>query len=179
MTSRPPAAGTGTGARTETMRKGRQADSARRRQRVLAALDRATASGTEISASGIARAAGVDRTFLYRHRDLLEKIHAAEAAPPPAGETAGPPSPAHPCKLTCSQPTNAPSGSPAASASSNSDCPMRSANRHGVNPGSAHPPTSTRSTRKSPTLNSKPPTCACNSKNATTNSQPREPRTAS
>ncbi len=90
MTSRQPAAGTGTGARTETMRKGRQADSARRRQRVLAALDRATASGTEISASGIARAAGVDRTLLYRHRDLLEKIHAAEAAPPPAGETAGP-----------------------------------------------------------------------------------------
>ena len=72
------------------MRKGRQADSARRRQRVLTALDRATASGTEISASGIARAAGGDRTFLYRHRDLLEKIHAAEAAPPPAGGTAGP-----------------------------------------------------------------------------------------
>jgi hypothetical protein len=90
MTSRKPAAGTGTGARTDTMRKGRQADSARRRQRVLTALDRATASGTEISASGIARAAGVDRTFLYRHRDLLEKIHAAEAAPPPAGGTAGP-----------------------------------------------------------------------------------------
>jgi hypothetical protein len=33
---------------------------------------------------------GVDRTFLYRHRDLLEKIHAAEATPPPGGETAGP-----------------------------------------------------------------------------------------
>jgi hypothetical protein len=90
MTSRKPAAGTGTGARTETMRKGRQADSARRRQRVLTALDRAAASRTEISASGIARAAGVDRTFLYRHPDLLEKNHAAEAAPPPAGGTAGP-----------------------------------------------------------------------------------------
>jgi hypothetical protein len=90
MTSRKPAGDTAAGARTETMRKGRQADSARRRQRVLTALDRATGSGTEISASGIARAAGVDRTFLYRHRDLLEKIHAAEAAPPPAGDTAGP-----------------------------------------------------------------------------------------
>jgi len=90
MTSRKPAGDTVAGTRTETMRKGRQADSARRRQRVLTALDRATASGTEISASGIARAAGVDRTFLYRHRDLLEKIHAAEAAPPPAGGTAGP-----------------------------------------------------------------------------------------
>jgi hypothetical protein len=58
MTSRKPAGDTVAGTRTETMRKGRQADSARRRQRVLSALDRATASGTEISASGIARAAG-------------------------------------------------------------------------------------------------------------------------
>jgi len=39
------------------MMKGRQADSARRRQRVLAALDRAAADGAEISVSGIARAA--------------------------------------------------------------------------------------------------------------------------
>jgi len=67
------------------MMKGRQADSARRRQRVLAALERAAADGTEISVSGIARAAAVDRTFIYRHRDLLEKIHALEAEPPPGG----------------------------------------------------------------------------------------------
>ena len=76
--------------RTEAMRKGRQADSARRRQRVIAALDRAAAEGGEITASGIARAAGVDRAFLYRHRDLLGKIHALEAAPPPASGTTGP-----------------------------------------------------------------------------------------
>src|SRR5205814_1528147 len=31
--------------------------------------------------TGIARAAGVDRTFLYRHRDLLEQIHALQAQP--------------------------------------------------------------------------------------------------
>jgi hypothetical protein len=31
----------------------------------------------------------VDRAFLCRHRDLLEKIHALEAAPP-AGEAGGP-----------------------------------------------------------------------------------------
>ena len=68
--------------RTEAMRKGRQADSARRRQRVIAALDRAAADGVELSVSGIARAAAVDRAFIYRHRDLLEKIHALEAAPP-------------------------------------------------------------------------------------------------
>jgi len=72
------------------MMKGRQADSARRRQRVIAALNRAVADGSEISVSGIARTAAVDRTFLYRHRDLLEKIHALEAAPPAASEGTGP-----------------------------------------------------------------------------------------
>jgi hypothetical protein len=76
--------------KTGAMMKGRQADSARRRQRVLAAIDKASADGTEISVSGIARAAAVDRTLLYRHRDLLEKIHALEAEPPPAGRGPGP-----------------------------------------------------------------------------------------
>lgn len=77
-------------ARTEKMRAGRQADSARRRQRVIAAINQASTNGTGLSVSGIARAAGVDRTFLYRHRDLLEQIHALEAAPPANGETPGP-----------------------------------------------------------------------------------------
>lgn len=77
-------------ARTDTMRTGRQADSARRRQRVTAAINQATANATEISVSGIARAAGVDRTFLYRHRDLLAQIHTAEATPPAISESAGP-----------------------------------------------------------------------------------------
>jgi Family of unknown function (DUF6262) len=76
--------------RTEAMMKGRQADSARRRQRVIAALNRATSEGTEISVAGIARTAGVDRTFLYRHRDLLEKVHALEATPPATGDGPGP-----------------------------------------------------------------------------------------
>ena len=72
------------------MMKGRQADSARRRQRVIAAINKASADGAEISVSGIARAAALDRTFLYRHRDLLEKIHALETAPPSAGDGPGP-----------------------------------------------------------------------------------------
>jgi hypothetical protein len=76
--------------RTEKMRAGRQADSAPRRQRVITAITQASSNGTEISVAGIARAARVDRTFLYRHRDLLEKIHALEAAPPAAGQAAGP-----------------------------------------------------------------------------------------
>ena len=76
--------------RTSTMAKGRQADSARRRQRVIAALSKASSDGAEISVAGIARAAGVDRTFFYRHRDLLARLHALEAAPPAAGSGNGP-----------------------------------------------------------------------------------------
>jgi hypothetical protein len=71
------------------MADGRRADSARRRQRVIAAINRAVTDGTEISVSAIARAAAVDRTFLYRHRDLLGKIHATQASPP-ASDGAGP-----------------------------------------------------------------------------------------
>jgi chromosome segregation ATPase len=63
------------------MVKGRQADSVRRRERVLQALANAVNTGEEISVSGIAVRAGVDRTFLYRHRDLLAHVHAAEAQP--------------------------------------------------------------------------------------------------
>jgi hypothetical protein len=79
------------GEHTKAMRQGRQADSARRRQRVTATLERAATDGTEISVSAIARAAGVDRSFLYRHRDLLEQIHAHEATPPGAGQAPGMP----------------------------------------------------------------------------------------
>jgi len=76
--------------RTGAMTKGRQADSARRRQRVIAALSKAASDGTEISVTGIARAAGVDRAFFYRHRDLLAQLHALEATPPVAGDGNGP-----------------------------------------------------------------------------------------
>jgi hypothetical protein len=74
-------------AHARSMRDGRNADSLRRRQRVIAALERTAAEGGEISASGIARLAGVDRTFLYRHRDLLAKIHALQAEPVSADGT--------------------------------------------------------------------------------------------
>jgi len=73
----------------EAMLGGRRADSARRRQRVIKSLNEAIAACQEISVSGIARSAGVDRTFLYRHRDLLEQLHAA-AARPPGGTGTGP-----------------------------------------------------------------------------------------
>jgi hypothetical protein len=75
--------------RTRSMLDGRRDDSMRRRRRVLAAIDQAATAGDRLSASGIARAAGVDRTFLYRHRDLMEKIHALQADPVP-GDHIGP-----------------------------------------------------------------------------------------
>ena len=70
--------------RAKALADGRRADSARRRQRVIAAINRAATDGTEISVSAIARTA-VDRTFLYRHRDLLGQIHATQAGPPADG----------------------------------------------------------------------------------------------
>jgi len=90
MTLPAPARPTAASPRSAAMKTGRQADSARRRQRVIATLNRAAADGTEITVAGIARAASVDRTFLYRHRDLLGQIHALEAAPPAGGGTTGP-----------------------------------------------------------------------------------------
>ena len=69
------------GERTAAMAEGR-ADTTRRRQRVLTALAEAAAGGDELTVSGIAGRAGVDRTFLYRHRDLLERLHALDAQPP-------------------------------------------------------------------------------------------------
>jgi len=70
------------GERTAAMAEGRRADTTRRRQRVLTALAEAAAGREEITVSGIAGRAGVDRTFLYRHRDLLEQLHAVHAQHP-------------------------------------------------------------------------------------------------
>ena len=67
------------------MIQGRQADSARRRQRVIKAINETSGSGGEISVSAIARTAGVDRTFLYRHPDLLAQVH-CPGAPSRGGE---------------------------------------------------------------------------------------------
>src|SRR5581483_543366 len=71
----PTTVSTQTNGRTIALAEGRRADTTRRRQRVLVALAEAAAGGSEITVSGIARRAGVDRTFLYRHRDLLEQLH--------------------------------------------------------------------------------------------------------
>ena len=76
---------TSPGSKPQAALRGRQADSARRRTRVAAAISTATAAGQETSVSSIARAAAVDRTFLYRHRDLLEQVHASQAQAPSTG----------------------------------------------------------------------------------------------
>jgi regulator of replication initiation timing len=70
------------------MIEGKRADSARRRERVLKAIEAAAKNGGDITVSGLARAAGVDRTFLYRHRDLLERAHAAASTPAEEGKIA-------------------------------------------------------------------------------------------
>jgi len=67
------------------MIQGRRADSVRRRQRVIKAINDAGASGGELSVSAIARAASVDRTFLYRHPDLLAQAHLAQERPSATG----------------------------------------------------------------------------------------------
>ncbi|MFD9419425.1 hypothetical protein ACFWC9_32630 [Streptomyces goshikiensis] len=66
---------------TTAMHDGRQADTERRRTRVQAAIRTAQHDGTPLTAAAVARAAGVDRTFLYRHRDLLDALHSAERVP--------------------------------------------------------------------------------------------------
>jgi hypothetical protein len=71
------------------MIEGRRADSARRRQRVIKAINQAASTGGERTVSAIARAAGVDRTFLYRHRDLLGQLRTA-ASEPTSGPDGGP-----------------------------------------------------------------------------------------
>ncbi|MEU6904325.1 hypothetical protein ABZ935_03040 [Streptomyces coeruleorubidus] len=48
---------------------------------MINSLKTAARNGSPISVSGIARHAGMDRTFLYRHRDLLALVHAAELEP--------------------------------------------------------------------------------------------------
>lgn len=84
---------------TSEMSNGRHAGTERRRSRVREAITTAARHGAPLTASAIARAARVDRTFLYRHRDLLALIHAAELEPA-QHETAGA---SQPC-LTPSRP---------------------------------------------------------------------------
>ncbi|SEO12754.1 hypothetical protein SAMN05216281_1383 [Cryobacterium luteum] len=48
---------------------------------LVAALSETLGTGTSVSAADIARRAGVDRSFLYRHRDLIEQLHTIQSQP--------------------------------------------------------------------------------------------------
>ncbi|MEU8965251.1 hypothetical protein AB0C89_26570 [Streptomyces sp. NPDC048491] len=73
---------------TTGMNDGRQAETERRRTRVRAAILAARNEGTPLTAAAIARTARVDRTFLYRHRELLDILHTVAREPaPPSGST--------------------------------------------------------------------------------------------
>ncbi|MBV9024859.1 MAG: hypothetical protein JO362_13975 [Streptomycetaceae bacterium] len=67
----------------ERLAQGRRDDSARRRQRVLNVIDKLSRNGGQVSVSAVARNAGVDRTFLYRHPDLLAHVHVLATQPLP------------------------------------------------------------------------------------------------
>ena len=165
--------------RTAPMRQGRQADSARRRQRVITALGKATtAAGSRSASPAIARTAGVDRSFLYRHRDLLEKIHALEATP--AGHRRRASSqPRLPASRSARRPSNAPPASHARIRQLE-EPPVRTARRTSMARIGARDTRRHRrsSTSASATSSSRPSTCACNSGNANRISPPRGPPTA-
>jgi Family of unknown function (DUF6262) len=55
---------------------------------VLNALAEMTRNAEAITVSALARRAGVDRSFLYRHPDLLAQAHVSAVQPPPGGATA-------------------------------------------------------------------------------------------
>jgi hypothetical protein len=67
----------------------RRDDSDRRRRKVIDALDRLRTGGQEITVSAVARTAGVDRSFLYRHHDLRPQILALAAEPEPHPASTG------------------------------------------------------------------------------------------
>lgn len=74
---------------TSPLAEARRNDSQRRRRQVLDALDRLRTNGDEISVSAVARTAGVDRSFLYRHHDLRSQILALAAEPEPHPASTG------------------------------------------------------------------------------------------
>ena len=158
---------------------GRRADSARRRQRVIAALNHAGKAGAEISVSGIARAAGVDRTFLYRHRDLLEQIHAAR------GRATRQPGHAGPAVTRASLQADLLAAHERAA---RLNARIRQLEKRLSEPlgeqawresGLGAPADIDELNARSPSSNNKSPTCASSSPNATTSSPPPAPPTAS
>lgn len=66
----------------EGLLRARAKDTETRRNRVVAAAAELQRTGTPLTISAVARAAGVHRSFLHRHPDLAAAIHAAETPSP-------------------------------------------------------------------------------------------------
>lgn len=64
-----------------TAAQGRQQAARRRHERVQAVIDNTRRTGGDLTVSAIARAAGVDRSYLYRHPDLLQRLQQQQAVP--------------------------------------------------------------------------------------------------
>ena len=133
------------------MAAGRRADTERRRQRVLKALETAAGTSEEISVSAIARRAGVDRTFFYRHRDLLAQVHASEALPS-ARPAAGPAVTRASLRAGLLAAHERSARLAAASASSSTASSTLSASRSGASPASDSAMTSASSSSRWPAL---------------------------
>jgi hypothetical protein len=163
---------------TSSMVQGRQADSARRRQRVIKAINQAVSSGGELSVSGIARAAGLDRTFLYRHSDLLQQIHIAEVDASSSDRKGSAVS-----KTSLQADLANAHGQIARQQSRIRQLDERLSeqlgSKRGANPASAPPSTSTSSSTASPSSNNWSPNSEANSTTASKNSTPHVPRTVS
>lgn len=127
------------------------------------------------------REAAVDRTFLYRHRDLLEQIHAAETQPPASGGGSLVSRASLQADLANAQGRNGRLAAwPPASTNSSAVSPNSSANKPGVLPASAPPTTSTDSNARSSSSNRQSSILRNSSKNAhrRTRRRPRhQPRT--
>ncbi|WP_245562803.1 DUF6262 family protein [Nocardia araoensis] len=150
------------------MIEGRRADSDRRRQRVIKAINAAQTNGGELNVSAIARTARVDRTFLYRHRDLLAQIHTAQRTPPTVDNATLVTAASLKTDLANAQ-ARMPDW-PATTSSWKGNYRNYSVNEPGTNPGSAHRPTSTRCSGKSSPSSRRSSDYAPSSKNGTRNS---------
>jgi hypothetical protein len=175
-TNRPAAAAKPASARTQAMRQGRQADTDRRRQRVLIAINQATETGAETSVSAVARAAGVDRTFIYRHHDLLENLHAQIRTPTFTDAAVLSVTRASLQADLLAAHERAATASTPASSTWRDGSPRPSATRSGAIPGSPPPLTLTPSISRSPAWSSRSSTYASPWKNATkTSPRPAPP----
>jgi hypothetical protein len=150
----------------DAMTDGRRADSTRRRQRVLSALDIAIKDGAELSVTSITHRAGVDA-----RSSTATAICLNASTPPkpshPTNQASGPQSPAPHCKPTCSQPNNAAPAWPDVPNNSRPSGPHCLANKPSAQPDSAHPPTSTNFSNASSRLSNTSSSYGGKSKNAT------------